>query len=261
MAAYLREHAPTKASSRWIAGMAEPILQWWGEKPLLAIRGTSCRDYIAWRTRQPIRKFKRCKPTMVSAATARHELEVLRAAIHYYHREHGPLTSVPVISMPAKAPQRQDYFLTRSEIARRIRIARRRPDARHLVRLFLLGLYTGSRPTVMLRLRWLPSTDAGWIDLDAGVIYRQPPGAVRTKKRAPPCRIHTKLLPSPASMAARRHAAWDRQRDPLCWAANFPLPELLGDGAQGCPQHSSRWAACAEALGSDGVYGGALIRP
>jgi hypothetical protein len=56
-------------------------------------------------------------------------------------------------------------------------------------------LYSGTRSKAMLKLRWLPSTEGGWIDVDVGVIHRRPARALRTKKRQPPVRIHKRLLP------------------------------------------------------------------
>jgi integrase len=46
-----------------------------------------------------------------------------------------------------------------------------------------------------LRLRWLPSTDAGWVDLTNGVIHRRGTHAARGKKQQPPVRVHARLLP------------------------------------------------------------------
>jgi integrase len=174
--------------------MAGDIILWWGDKTLAEINGRTCREYVSHRTSMPIASFKKAGP-LVGEQTARNELSVLRAAINYWHREYGPLASVPVITMPAKKPPRSDYFLTRVEIAKRIRAARRRPETRHIARLILVGLYTGTRPGAMLRLRWLPSVDAGWIDLDAGIIHRRGRQASRTKKEQPPVRIHDRLLP------------------------------------------------------------------
>jgi integrase len=173
--------------------MAEPIVRWWGEKPLSEVRGQSCRDYVAWRIGQPSKRTK-TKVEKVSETTARHELDVLRAAIKYWHREHGPLVSVPVVTVPTKTPPRDDYFWSRTEAAQRIRAARRRPETQHIVRLIMIGLYTGTRSKAMLRLRWLPSTEGGWIDLDNEILFRRPARATRTKKRQPPVRIHRRLL-------------------------------------------------------------------
>jgi integrase len=195
MNAYLAEHAPTKVSKDWIADMAADILEWWGDKTLSEVNGRNCRAYVEWRTAQRVTKFTKNPGRLVSDQTARHELKTLRAAINYYHKEHGPLVSVPAVTMPAKSPPRQDYFLTRSEAARRLLAAWRRPETRHVARLILIGLYSGTRPGAMLRLRWLPSPEGGWINLDGEILHRQPPRAVHTKKRQPLARIHKKLLP------------------------------------------------------------------
>jgi integrase len=139
--------------------MAADILRWWGDKSLGEVNGRNCRAYVEWRTAQRVIKSSR----LVGVETARHELTVLRAAIRYYHGEHGPLQSVPVVTLPPSAPPREDYFLTRAEVAQRIRVARRRYDTRHMVRMILLGVYTGSRPGALLKLRWLPSIEGGWL--------------------------------------------------------------------------------------------------
>jgi hypothetical protein len=47
-------------------------------------------------------------------------LKTLRTAINWYHAEHGPLPSVPKVTLPEKKPQRSDYWLTRKEAAARI---------------------------------------------------------------------------------------------------------------------------------------------
>jgi integrase len=194
MARYLEEHAPNKQSARNIADFATDILQWWGPRPLSDVNGRNCRTYIDWRTSQRVARHN-TSGRHVGTQTARNELAILRAAINYYHREHGPLQSVPAVTLPPKTPPREDYFLTRDEIAKRIRIACRSHDTRHLARFMLVGFYTGTRPGALLKLRWLPSTDGGWIDLGNEVIHRRSASATRNKKRQPPVRIHARLLP------------------------------------------------------------------
>jgi integrase len=74
-------------------------------------------------------------------------------------------------------------------------LADKDPKARHLVRVLLIGWYSGTRPGAILKLRWMPSTTGGHVDLEKELLYRRPFGAKRTKKRQPPCRIHRDLLP------------------------------------------------------------------
>ena len=107
---YLKEHAPKTRSIDFIRHTAKPIAQWWGDKTLSRINAKTCSDYVSWRVKQ------------VSDETARHDLKTLRAGINYYHQsEYGPLLAIPTVTVPARAPQRQDYFHTRSEAAARIR--------------------------------------------------------------------------------------------------------------------------------------------
>lgn len=175
--------------------MAASILRWWGDKSLAEINGRSCRAYVEWRTAQPNARRTKGEVRTVSEQTARHELSVLRAAVRYYHAEHGPLVSIPTITLPPQAPAREDYFWSRDDAAQRLRAARRRADTHHVVRLIMLGLYSGTRPGATMKLRWLPSTEGGWIDVDNEIIHRRPFRATRTKKAAPPARIHKRLLP------------------------------------------------------------------
>jgi hypothetical protein len=158
-------------------------IDWWGSKTLADVKGKTCRDYVAWRI-----KLK------VSDQTARHDLKTLRAAINHYHREHGPLPSVPKLTLPARSPPRERW-LTRGEVAGMIRAARRGRLTRHVARLVLIGIYSGTRSKSMLRLKWLPSTDGGWVDLDAGILHRRGLQEKQTKKRRTPARIPERLLP------------------------------------------------------------------
>src|SRR5690606_12706423 len=82
--------------------------------------------------------------------------QTLRSAINYYHKEYGPLPAVPVVTGPDAPPPRLDYWLARKQVADRIRIARKDPNLRHIARMLLIGVYTGSRPGAMLDLRWVP---------------------------------------------------------------------------------------------------------
>jgi integrase len=170
---------------------AKPILRWWSGKKLEHITGTNCRKYVTWRTAQMVRGGTR----HVSDQTARHELKTLRAAIRWFKREHDSSLAVPMVTMPPKAQPRTDYWLSRAEVARRIRAARRSPYTRHVARMLLIGVYTGTRPGAILGLRWLPSPSNGWFDLDAGVLHRAGTKARLSRKRQPPAKIHARLLP------------------------------------------------------------------
>ena len=198
---YLKEHAPTTRRLDVVLGASAPIIEWWKGKTLADVRGRSCRDYVAWRTSQPVRqqatKMNRKKSgpiRFVSKATARSDLAYLSAAINYYHREHGPLPAVPVVALPPPSPPR-DRWLTRTEVAALTLAAWRNDMARHLARLILLGVYTGTRSRALMQLRWIPSTTGGWVDLENGIIHRRGQGVAETSKRQPVVKIPAPLLP------------------------------------------------------------------
>lgn len=191
IAAYLTGHAPHVARPDFLADTARPLLDFWAGRSLADVRAASCRDYVAWRTAQPVRRARDGRT--VSLATARHDLTTLRAAIRWWHKEHGPLPSVPAVTLPAPPPARQRW-LTRAEAAAMLRAARRTRQAAHIVRVILIGVYTGTRIGALCALKWLPSPSAGWIDLEAGVLHRRGADERQTRKRRPPARIPARLL-------------------------------------------------------------------
>lgn len=220
LTAYGREHAPyTRGSSPSNAGYnIAALLPYWGAKMLSDVRGETCRAYTAYRS-------KTVKP-----ATIRREFVTLSAAIVHWHKEHGPLTSVPAVTMPDK-PQSKADWLTRSDAAellagalgfyrcrwtdiasRKVRVAWQRDREainRPLARFILLGLATGTRHAALLGVRWIPSVDAGWIDLDAGVMHRRGQEEGETTKRRPPVRLGRRIL----AHLRRWKAVDDRARD------------------------------------------------
>ncbi len=99
-------------------------------------------------------------------------MEVLRAAINHYHKEYG-LDVVPAVTLPDKMPR--ERWLTRNEV-RAYKAARRLQKCDHIIRLVLIGTYTGTRLSPILGLQWMPNTTGGYVDLDKGVIYRKAMG-------------------------------------------------------------------------------------
>jgi integrase len=205
MATYLKDYAEFAPSRDWLFLMATPITEWWAGKTLAEITGTNCQKYVRWRTgqRRKLPKLKKAPPPgapppppqpLISDQTARHELKTLRTAINWYHSEH-PLPSVPKVILPEKSPPKDDYWLTRAQVAARIKAARKHPYRRHYIRLLLIGVYTGTRPGTIRSLKWIPSTTGGWFDLSSQTLHRRGIRARRSKKRQPPARIHVRLLP------------------------------------------------------------------
>jgi integrase len=173
LADYAEEHGKETAAPWRIAAAMKPLISFWKVRSVADVSRETCRAYVKARHR--------------SAGTVRRELGVLRAAINYAHRE-GRITRVVAVHMPDK-PEPRDRWLTRSEAAALMRCALREPRVRLYLPLFiLLGLRTGARKEAILSLRW------SQVDLDAGRIDFNEPGARRTNKRRARIPIPTKLL-------------------------------------------------------------------
>jgi integrase len=189
--AYLKEHAahsPYLGTRRFLAKTATLIMDWWTDKTWAQVNAPNCRKYMTWRRARLKRNGKQ-----VSDQTVRHELTTLQSALSWYSREYAPLVVVPKVTRPPPTPPKLDYFLERDDVAARIRAARRLGYDR-IVRLLLIGAYTGTRPGATMALRWLPSPSDGWVDLDGCILWRKGTRALESKKRRTPCRIHRRLL-------------------------------------------------------------------
>ncbi|ACL58706.1 tyrosine-type recombinase/integrase [Methylobacterium nodulans] len=193
---YATERGPHTRRPDVIASAVRHLGRFWNGKVVGQITPGLCTEYVKWRTGQAQARFTKSEaPPKVGDQTARRELEVLSAAIGHAYRERKLRFLVPV-ALPAKKESRERW-LSRSEVARLLWAAWRQDQgkSRHLVRFILIALYTGTRHDAVLRLRWTPSTDSGWIDLDRGVIYRKGSGEKQTSKRRTPVPISNRLLP------------------------------------------------------------------
>jgi integrase len=165
--AYGREHAPHIVSRRDTGSILMRLGEWWAGRQVSDVTAANCRAYAAERRQQSARK----------------DLQILRAALAHWDRNHGPLR-FSVVMPPAASPR--DRWLTKSEAARLLWAARRVP---HLARFILLGLYTGSRPGVTFRLTW------SQVDLNRGVLHRRPRGQVeQATKQTPPVKLGRRIL-------------------------------------------------------------------
>jgi len=106
-----------------------------------------------------IRTFKDGTKQALSPDTVRRELNVLQAAMTYCAKE-GYVTAASIVTMP-EAPENRDRWLTRDEAARLIWAAYRSERGKHLARFILIGLYTGTRKSAILKLGFMRNT-GGW---------------------------------------------------------------------------------------------------
>jgi integrase len=171
---YSREHLQHKVSAPNYAYGVGLLAKWWGDKSLSDVTAANCRAYGLGRT----------------SAAVRHDLEILRAAIKYWHKHHGPLPAIPAIVLPPK-PEPRSRWMTRDEAAKLLRAALRvstrgQPS---IARFILLGIYTGSRSGVIRNLRW------DWIDFESGTMRRRDRRASEAKnKRAPIVKLGRRIL-------------------------------------------------------------------
>ncbi len=170
LSVYGSEVAPHKATARNIAYILGNLLKWWGSKRTTDISTETCREYARLRG---------------GGSSAASDLKFLHAATAYWHghEKFGPLAIMPKFWRPDEPPPRERW-LTRSEAARLLRAAK---PYQHIRRMILLGLYTGSRPGIILALQW------DQIDLRAGVLIRSR-GPQSKNKKAPRVRLGRRIL-------------------------------------------------------------------
>ncbi|ADG11410.1 site-specific integrase [Caulobacter segnis] len=209
LALYAQERAPELASSPvTMAGFIRALLSFWSDKFVEDVKRSTCKAYVQYRAAQSV-KGAQPGARLVSEQTARRELEVLSAAIGYWHAE-TPLSVRPKVWLPPRAESPRDA-LTRGQAAALLLAARgyrrgedgvmrrltgsQRENRAHLARFILIGLYTGTRSAAIRALLWEPSATQAWVDLDRGMIYRK---GLRERehanKRRPIARLPRRLL-------------------------------------------------------------------
>ncbi len=184
LAIYAKEHATTRAAPERIGYAIDALLPFWGDRPVAAVRGATCRLYA--------RKRRERSRRNLSDGTIRRELGTLAAALNYCEEE-GYLTRAPSVTLPERPPRRERW-LSRDEVAALIRAARSDPHTRHLARFILIGIYTGTRKQDILRLQFTPAMDGGHFDLERGILYRKSLVARHTAKRGTPAKLPRQLL-------------------------------------------------------------------
>ena len=193
---YLTDVVPRQACPDKAAERCGRLLDFFGERMLDSVTGSTCREYAAWREG----KGQSNKGT---GGGARRDLQDLAAAIGHHSKE-GLHRGLVRVALPPKGKARQRW-LTRDEAARLIRSCWRareiqdgRPTGkrplRHLARFLLLGIYTGSRPGAILNAAWRQAPGRSWIDTANGVFHRHADGEAESNKRQPSVRLAPRLL-------------------------------------------------------------------
>ena len=193
---YLADVVPGQANPAKAGERAERLLEFWGLQTLDYVNGTTCREYEAWREG----KGQSNKGT---GGGARRDLQDFSAAINHHHRE-GLHREIVRVVLPERGESRQEW-LTRGRMANLLRLcwhmretqdgtATNKRPLRHLCRFLLTGVYTGSRPGVILTAAWDRGPGRSWVDVENGLFYRHPEGTRETDKRQPPVPLSPRLL-------------------------------------------------------------------
>lgn len=185
---YLADGAPGQARPEKAAARCGRLLDFFGQRNLSEVNGATCRAYAEWRG---------------SNGGARRDLQDLAAAISHHAKE-GLHRSLVRVALPPKGLARQRW-MTRSEVAKLVwtcwryrEIQEGKPTdkrpLRHLARVLLLGVYTGSRPGAILNASWRKGPGLSWVDTANGIFHRHADGEVETGKRQPTVRLSPRLL-------------------------------------------------------------------
>ena len=191
MALYATEIAPALPSAATISYQGAALLKFWGDRTLAQVKGSSCREYVKFRTAKSLPTKRGNDQRTVSPATARQELKLLGRAINHWHRE-SPLDTVPRVTLPDVTSKRE-RVLSRHEVARMLRAAKTL-NAKHVIRFILIGIYSGTRHSAILGLRWTSSLSSGHVDIQRGILFRRGISEPETSKRRPPYRIAKRLF-------------------------------------------------------------------
>lgn len=203
---YAQERLPKTRAADKAAHNISNLTPFWGSKRASDVNADNCNAYAKDRPQ----------------AAARRDLEVLRAALLYWNKHKVALDRVPAVVLPEKSAPRERW-LTKEE-AKRLRKAAMKYQ--HLYRFVILGLKTGSRSGVLLKLQW------NQIDLDRGVMNRLPAGEVdASNKRSPPVRLGRSLL-----RLMRRWKAKDGQIKHVVHYDGKPIDKLRRSWAAACKE-------------------------
>lgn len=207
LALYVQGRAQGMSAPRTLAHAVTALSDFWGNLPVSAVKGATCRRYERHRAKPRRVEDSRGQIRAFAAgqSTVRRELGVLQAAINHALRE-GALTSAVLVTLP-EAGAAKDRWLERREVRAMLRQA-----APHIRRFIVASLLTGTRKTAVLRTRLVPSLDTGWMDLERGIWHRRGGAERETKKRRGSVRMPAKLL-----RIARR---WARSGDEWLVAYN-----------------------------------------
>ena len=188
IAYYAKEHVPILSRPDVALANMERLIPFWSEIKLSEIRQSVCFEYYDYRKLETERWQKKYgRPIKeLSKSSVRRELEQLQAIINFSHKNN--ITTINPFVYKFEKSRPRDRWMTRKEVAGLLWEARKIEQARDYLPLFvLLGIYTGQRMGVILKLKWAD------VDLNLRIIDFTKYDKSKTKRSAK-VRIHRKLL-------------------------------------------------------------------
>lgn len=201
---YAKERLPKTKAADKAAHNISNLTPFWGKKRADDVNSENCEAYA--KDRPP--------------SAARRDLEVLRAALFYWHETKAQLARQPQVVLPDKSEPRERW-LTQEEAHRLRKAAMKHP---HLYRFVILGLKTGSRSAVLFGLRW------DQVDLRSGVLTRKAAGETEAaNKRKPPVRLGRAVV-----RLMRRWKAKDGKVPYVIHYEGLPVKKLRRSWGEAC---------------------------
>ena len=176
IAVYARDVAPDHSRPEESSRRLGRLLKFFGNKTLADINGALQRQYLKQASSQSV---------------AARDLTDLRSAINHHRKEGLHDKIVSVITPPQIIPR--ERWLERSEAAKLLWAAWRKPRSKHIAKFILIALYTGRRATVVMNASFIKEGGRPWVDLQRGFL-RPPEGVKITKKRNPTIPLPAKIL-------------------------------------------------------------------
>lgn len=159
---YAKEKCRTVKDPERLLNTIKALAPYWADRTVVEVGVETCLEYVRLRA--------------VSAWTVRREMTTLNAALKFAAaRRRIPYS--PIVILPPKGVAK-DRWLNDAEEEALLQQA-----APHVRRFIRIAVATGRRKSAITQLRWLPSSNNGWVDLDRGVIHFLGKAEAETKKR------------------------------------------------------------------------------
>lgn len=195
--AWIDERCPLIASGASDEDSCHQMIEYFGERLVSELTPQACRQYDAWKAKQG-----------QAPSTRRRALGVLRRALNHAKAEKR-IAAVPETWLTPAGEARCEW-IDRDEAARMLRHFRRlRAYAFHMLVYVMIALHHGQRREAILKLRWAPHKDGGWVDLENQRIdFRKNKQQTSKKRRAGSVVIPPKLMPVLRMARARSKSGW-----------------------------------------------------